>query len=146
MNSNESSIICLNSMLQGELAAIETYQQAIARVQGTGKIVELRRIHEEHREAANMLRKHIRAFDGTPVQGSGAWGAWAKLCEGAATLLGETAVLQALKAGEEQGADDYQEAACDEALSPDCQSLILDWLIPQTQEHVATLKRLLATK
>src|SRR2546430_5979518 len=41
----------LNSLLRGELAATETYQQALAKVGNDPKAADLRRIHVEHRTA-----------------------------------------------------------------------------------------------
>ena len=88
MIATDHGIDCLNSLLRGELAATETYQQAIAIMDGTSHAGGLRRLHVEHREAANMLRQHVRQCGGKPDQCSGAWGAWAKLLEGTAVLLG----------------------------------------------------------
>jgi uncharacterized protein (TIGR02284 family) len=133
----------LNSLLRGEIAATETYQQALAKVgDGTGA-AELRRIHEEHRDAANTLRQHVHQHGGKPDQGSGAWGKFAKAIEGAAKLFGNTAALKALKEGEEKGASDYEAALKDEELSMDCKSLITTKLLPQTRSHIPVLDRLM---
>ena len=64
MKSNECST--LNSLLRGELAATETYQQALAKVGNEAGVADLRRIHAEHREAANTLRQHIHVHGGKP--------------------------------------------------------------------------------
>src|SRR5262245_16098893 len=93
----------LNSLLRGELAATETYQQAEAKLGDGPGADELRQIHAEHRWAANELRKYVHRFGGQPDQSSGAWGAFAKSVSGAAKLLGNTAALKALKEGEESG-------------------------------------------
>jgi uncharacterized protein (TIGR02284 family) len=134
----------LNDLLQGELAATETYQQALAKVGNEPGSDELRRIHEEHREAANTLRKHVHGHGGKPSQGSGAWGAFAKTVEGAAKLFGNTAALKALKEGEESGLNTYQKAMSDDRLDPDCKQLVQSVLLPQTKAHVLTLDRLMA--
>src|SRR5207249_3419921 len=83
----------LNSLLRGELAATETYQQAMAKVHDEPGAADLRRIHLEHREAANTLRQHVRRHGGEPDHGSGAWGYFAKAFEGSAKLLGNAAAL-----------------------------------------------------
>ena len=105
----------LNSLLRGELAATETYQQALAKVGNDPKAAELRRIHVEHRTAANTLRQHIHGHGGKPDQDSGVWGAFAKAIEGAATIFGNKAALKALKEGEERGIKDYDEGVTDRA-------------------------------
>jgi uncharacterized protein (TIGR02284 family) len=140
------SIKATNSLLRGELSATETYQQALQKL-GRGPAAEhLWRIHHEHREAANALRQEVHRLGGQPDQGSGAWGAWAKLVEGAAKLFGETAALKALKEGEEHGLKSYESALTDETLPDDCKALIRSTLLPSTREHVATLDRLMTAR
>src|SRR5687768_1795922 len=108
-----STVDTLNTLLRGEISAIETYQQALAKVTTPPAPAELRRIHGEHRAAANALRQHVHASGGDPDQGSGAWGAFAKAVEGTAKLFGDTAALKALKEGEEHGANMYEDALLD---------------------------------
>jgi uncharacterized protein (TIGR02284 family) len=136
----------LNSLLRGELAATETYQQALARLGDEPGAADLRQVHEEHRWAANELRKYVHRYGSQPDQGSGAWGAFAKAVEGAAKLLGNTAALKALKEGEESGVKAYEDALRDERLSEDCQELIRTKLLPQTQDHIPVLDRLMQTR
>ena len=144
MSANEQTHDCLNALLRGELSATETYQQALEKVDTGGEASDLQRIHVEHREAANTLRQHVHHHGGKPDQGSGAWGTWAKMVEGTAKLLGNSAALKALKEGEEQGISDYQKALQDPNLQPDCKTLISSKLLPQTHEHIRVLDRLLA--
>jgi uncharacterized protein (TIGR02284 family) len=137
----------LNSLLRGELAATETYQQALAKVGDSGPgSAELRQIHVEHREAANTLREHVRKHGGTPDHGSGAWGVFAKAVEGTAKLFGNAAALKALKEGEERGIKDYENALNDATLPADCQTLIRTQLLPQTQSHIPVLDRLMSAQ
>jgi len=133
----------LNSLLRGELSATETYNQALEKFAGKPQEAELRRLRDEHRTTANLLRQHVRGHDGEPDTDSGWWGGWAKFVEGAAKVLGETAALKALKEGEEHGLKQYNGALDDRDLTPDCKSLISSQLLPQTQAHVAALDRLM---
>jgi len=133
----------LNSLLRGELAATETYQQALAKVGDEAGANELRRIHAEHRDAANTLRQHVHQHGGQPDHGSGAWGAFAKTIEGAAKLFGNTAALKALKEGEETGIRDYEKALQDQNLPADCKTLIQTKLLPQTRAHIPVLDHLM---
>jgi uncharacterized protein (TIGR02284 family) len=146
MQVTEKGVRCLNSLLRGELAATETYQQALAKVGNDTGAAELRRLHDEHRDAANTLRQHIREHGGTPGHGSGAWGAFAKSVEGTAKIFGQTAAMKALKEGEEQGISDYEKALKDENLAADCKTLISSQLLPQTRAHIPVLDRLMAMK
>ena len=146
MTATETLNDTLNSLLRGELAATETYQQALAKIGNEPGAEELRKIHREHREAANTLRQHVRHFGGQPDHGSGAWGAFAKTVEGAAKLFGNAAALRALKEGEEHGAHEYEEALKQDELAPECRALIARTLLPETRNHITTLDWLLAAR
>jgi uncharacterized protein (TIGR02284 family) len=135
----------LNSLLRGEIAATETYQQALDKVSDEPEAVHLRRIHGEHRDAANTLRQHIHQFGGQPDQGSGAWGTFAKAVAGTAKIFGDTAALKALKEGEEHGLKEYEEALEEGDLPMECQTLIRTQLLPQTRDHIAILNRSMET-
>src|SRR5262249_13064615 len=89
----------LNSLLRGELSAVETCQKALDKVGDDPNAYELRRIASEHREAADTLRQHILQCGGKPSSDSGAWGTWAKTVTGAAKILGNTTTIKALKEG-----------------------------------------------
>jgi len=142
----QTSTDTLNSLLRGELAATETYQQALAKVDDEPGAAELRRIHLAHREAANTLRQHVRSHGGEPEHGSGAWGVFAKAVEGTAKVFGNTAALRALRQGEQSGLSSYEDALNDESLAPDCKNLIRNTLLPQAREHIAVLDRLIQSK
>src|SRR4051794_3799727 len=132
----------LNGLLRGELAATETYQQALAKVANEPGTEELRRIHREHREAANTLRQHVHMFGGKPDQDSGSWGTFAKAVEGSAKLFGNAAALKALKEGEEHGLKDYQDALDSGKLPADCIELIRGFL-PKQRQHIEAIDRLM---
>jgi uncharacterized protein (TIGR02284 family) len=136
----------LNSLLRGELAATETYQQAMAKVGNEAGASDLRHLRDEHRDAANTLRQHIHGYGGKPDQDSGSWGAFAKAVEGTAKVFGNAAALKALKEGEEHGLKFYQDALQDANLPEDCKSLIRYRLLPQTQAHIPVLDRLMNAK
>jgi uncharacterized protein (TIGR02284 family) len=143
MKSANGRIDGLNSLLRGELAATETYQQAMDKMAGDPAAVALRQVRDEHRESANMLRQHVHHHGGKPEQDSGAWGVWAKLVEGGAKLVGNTAALKALKEGEEHGLKTYEAALDDDSLPVDTKTLIRSTLVPQTRGHISVLDRML---
>jgi uncharacterized protein (TIGR02284 family) len=137
-----SGVETLNSLLRGELSATETYQQALAKIGNANGSIELRRIHDEHRAAANEFRQHVHQMGGKPDQGSGAWGTFAKAVEGTATLLGNKAAMKALKEGEEHGLKEYESASRNKELPQACQDG-LRHLISQTRNHITILDRLM---
>lgn len=139
-----TDVTTLNSLLRGEMSAIETYRQANFKLDQEGPgIPELHRIQRDHRDAADLLWHHIEHHGGKPSQSSGLWGAFAKLVEGTAKLLGKQVALKALKEGEEHGLKDYQGALEDGDLPADCVTLIRS-LMEKQREHIANLDRLLA--
>ena len=129
MAMSSNTVDTLNSLLRGEIAATETYQQAMAKVGGEVGVADLRRIHEEHREAANTLRQHVHTHGGQPDQGSGAWGSFAKLVEGGAKVFGAKSAIAALEEGEDHGRDDYKREL--DELSPDVRRLVESELLPE---------------
>lgn len=133
----------LRSLLRGEIAATETYQQALENLGNQPGALELRKIHDEHRGAANALRLHVHRQGDEPEHCSGAWGVWAKAVEGTAKMFGTALALKALKEGEEHGIRFYEEALQDETLPPECKMLIRSTLLPRTKAHVPILDHLL---
>jgi hypothetical protein len=133
----------LNTLLRSELAATETYQEAMNILGHSPGAMDLRRIHDEHREAANTLRLHIRDIGGDPEHSSGPWGSWAEIIEETARALGPRTAAEALKQGEEIGVVEYEGALQNEHLPADCKALIHNSLLPHTREHLATLDRII---
>jgi hypothetical protein len=132
----------LNSMLRGELAATETYQQAMEKAGSDPRTPGLQAIHDEHRETANEFRKCIHMHGGAPDQGSGAWGTFAKAIEGTATVFGSKAALKALKEGEEQGISAYKSMLKDPEMPADCKTIAIAAL-DRCHSHVSELNRMM---
>lgn len=142
MQATSNAIDTLRSLHRGELSATETYQQALDKVGDDPGGAGLRQIHIDHREAANTLRQHIHDVGGQPDQDSGGWGTFAKAVEGTAKLFGNKAALKALKEGEERGLKDY-EKALNEDLPDICREMIRTQYIPQQQNHIAAIDRIM---
>ena len=135
----------LNSLLRGEISAAETYRMAIDKVADGDKAANaglLREIQEEHGRAAQAIRDRIRELGGEPSDSSGAWGAWAKLVEGTASVFGgDAGSLKALKEGEEHGLKDYTEGVDD--IDTTSAELVQNQLIPAQQRHINLLDQLI---
>jgi hypothetical protein len=139
-------VVQLNSLLRGEISAEETYRQAVDRLAEDREsdisiVGMLQEIQEEHGRAADTLRDRIRELGAEPSESSGAWGAWAKLTQGAANLFGQTASLKALKEGEEHGLKDYRDAM--NTLDPASGELAKNQLIPAQQRHINLLDQMI---
>jgi uncharacterized protein (TIGR02284 family) len=133
--------IC-NSLLRGEISAIETYSDAIHKHGSEPPVSVLKQLREDHIESANLLRDNVKSMGGEPDRDSGAWGTFAKSVEKAATLFGENSTLQALQEGEEHGRNEYHEALESTHVLPECKDLIRTSLLPAIERHLSTLKSL----
>ncbi len=139
---SEHCIKSCNSLLRGELSAIQTYGQAIHKYPDDAVTDELRGIRSDHIRSANLLSDHIRDMGGDPETDSGAWGTFATAVQGAANLFGAGSAMESLQKGEETGRKDYQEALLDEDVMPEVKTLIREELLPPVQRHIATLESL----
>src|SRR6188768_2259994 len=94
---NTSEIEQLNSLLRGEISAVETYDQALAKLADDPTVsVDLRSCRSSHQARVYSLRSEVRRLGGEPADGSGVWGAFAKLVEGGARMFGPKAAIAAL--------------------------------------------------
>lgn len=141
-NPQEYCIKVCNSLLRGELSAVETYTQAIDKHGSNAAAGELRRIRSEHSLSANRLSANVRNMGGQPDHDSGAWGIFATAIQCAANLFGPDSALDSLRRGEEAGRSDYQDALLDDDVLADCKQLIREELLPRVIHHISTLENL----
>lgn len=137
----------LNSLLRGEISAVETYQQAIGKFtdpQDRSIANVLTRIRDEHSQAVTTLRERVLVQGGTPSEGGGVWGVFANAVQGAAKLLGPQTALAALKQGELFGKEQYERTMESSQVSPEVKMLFRGELASRTQSHITTLEQLIA--
>ncbi len=109
-NTTQSATVAtLNGFLRGEISAVETYRQALDKLQTSPSRVELEQCRRSHEQRVERLRQEVVRLGGKPEESSGAWGAFAKLVEGSAKALGEKAAISALEAGEDRGLKLYRD-------------------------------------
>src|SRR5947207_2768994 len=139
----KSSVDQLNSFLRGEMSAVETYQMALDKVDYiSASRDELLLNLKSHQDRVMMLRDAIVQLGGTPADGSGAWGTFAKAIEGGAKAFGEKASVSALEEGEDHGLADYKRGLDD--LDPQSRTLVNGTLLPQqqqTHDRLSALKK-----
>ncbi len=141
---SEQSVGKLNSLLRGEISAVETYRQALDRVVDGQARVQLEECARSHQERVQTLRDCVSRLGGTPSQDSGAWGAFAKLVEASAKPFGDKAAIAALEEGEDHGLADYRKEL--PKLDPESRSLVENELLPaqeRTHRTLSTLKKTL---
>lgn len=131
-----------NSLLRGEISAVETYTQAIDKFRQEAEVSILEDIRREHVSSANRLRETVHEMGGSPSNDSGAWGTWAKMVEGAAKLMGNTSALKALLEGEEHGEKEYEAALADDDVMLQHKEIIRTELLPRQRRHISTIRGL----
>ena len=135
----------LGRLLRGERAAVEAYEKALSDLEPDAReraVVE--RMAREHREAVATLERHRDGDTAGSDDGSGPWGAFARAVEKAASWLGDTTALKALKEGEVHGLSEYNTMLGHEDVPAPLRREIEERLLPRQEEHVATLDRLIA--
>ncbi|PTX97527.1 hypothetical protein DB346_21280 [Verrucomicrobia bacterium LW23] len=142
MKDMKDCIDACNSLLRGELSAIETYSMAIHTYVGEPEALALEKIRSEHIESANLLRQNVKAMGGEPDHNSGAWGTFAKTVQSTANMLGERTAINVLLQGEEHGRNSYNAALENDDVMPECKELISSILLPRILRHIAVLETL----
>jgi uncharacterized protein (TIGR02284 family) len=130
------SIDKLNSLLQGELSACETYEIALEKAKEPEVVALLTECQSSHKRRVAKLTAIVTESGGTPVTSSGPWGAFAKLVEGGAAVFGESAAIGSLEEGEDHGLKSYNSGL--EKLAPQAADIIETDLRP-AQEHTYQL-------
>jgi hypothetical protein len=126
----------LNTLLRGELAAVNAYQRALKSTEGgiTVDAMEIRRFAWEHQRTVAALQGAVREMGGVPASEAGTWGAFA--------LLRDTASVRELLYGEEAGLKMYE--AANGTLNGDAHDLVTLELIPRQRKHIAELSAIIS--
>ena len=141
---SDESLDKLQSMLRGEIAAAETYSQAIERCEGTHESL-LREIAAEHGRAIQFFRNQLKQRGADVDTSSGSWGVFAKTVEKSALMVSPILGLRALRQGEEHGLRLYEDAVDDPELPAATRRYLTETLIPSQRRHVREFDRALAS-
>jgi len=129
--SKGSTLDRLNELLRGELASVETFELALGSVRDGELASTLRQIRDSHERRALLLRLKVSELGGEPAKSSGVWGAFARIVQRGADLLGQRAALAALEEGEEHGKKRYSRDLS--TLDDATREFILTELAPEQQ-------------
>jgi uncharacterized protein (TIGR02284 family) len=142
-NPNEHDIDQLNSYLKGERSAVETYDQAIEKMDDHGVRMQLQQLRDSHQMRVQKLVQRIAMLGGDPADDSGLWGGFAKLMEGGAKVFGKDAAIAVLEEGEDHGKKDY--ARDIDKLTPSTRQFVQTELVPEqmrTHDTLSALKKM----
>lgn len=129
----------LNSLLRGEISAVDTYTQCIEKLDDREASRRLEALRRSHAIRRDQLNNHILLLGGTPETTAGLWGAMTSLLEGGATILGEKAALKVLQEGELHGLRRYEAV---KNVSSATRSFISNTLLPEQQQTAEALAAL----
>ncbi|MDZ4836634.1 MAG: ferritin-like domain-containing protein [Candidatus Melainabacteria bacterium] len=88
-----------NSLLAGEISAVETYDVALKREYGADFLADLSKCRASHADRVTKLSECVLETGGTPSTGSGIWGAFEKLVQNSASTIHDAlAQLELLEA------------------------------------------------
>jgi len=106
---NNNSVDELNTLLGGEISAVESYKKALAGIDDQSLAPVLEECQISHARRAQMLRQRVEELGGNPTETSGLWGVFARSVEGTATAFGDKAAIEVLEEGEDKGLKDYED-------------------------------------
>jgi len=139
-NKAAGSAETVHCMMEAELGAADACAVALQRFEGQPAAKELRRIQQEHREAANELR----AYNNSP-RSSHAGKTWRLLSRALLALaqrLSAASALRSLNKAEETCFRLYKDAVFEKDVPVECQALIWSTLLPRLEAHRSSLNRL----
>jgi demethoxyubiquinone hydroxylase (CLK1/Coq7/Cat5 family) len=136
----DQSVNTLNSFLRGEMSAVETYRQALDKVEEQPVRATLQECLESHQRRVSLIASRIQNLGGKPSTESGVWGFFAKAVEGGAKLLGTKPAVSALEQGEDHGRDDYKRDI--DQLDTTSRQLIEIEVLPEQERTHRALSRL----
>jgi uncharacterized protein (TIGR02284 family) len=139
----QKSVDVLNSFLRGEISAVETYRQAISKLDKPQLKTQLQECMQSHAQRVSALSEQIRALGGAPATASGVWGAFAKAVEGSATAFGDKVAINALEEGEDHGRNDYRRDL--EKLDASSRQFLQSRVIPEQERTHNTMSQLKKT-
>lgn len=137
----KTSVDQLNHYLRGEISAVETYRMALEKLDRQSPArADVETCMQSHQSRVTLLQDAVRMAGGTPAEGSGPWGVFAKVVEGGAKLMGDKATIAALEEGEDHGVKDYKSDLTD--LDASARSLVTARLAPEQQRTHDTMSSL----
>ena len=138
----ETSVKTLNSFLRGEISAVETYRQALDKIEAMPVRSTLQQCLRSHEMRVDLLKTRIATLGGEPSSESGPWGTFAKLVEGGAKVFGDKAAVAALEEGEDHGRNDYRRDI--DKLDAESRQIVERQVLPEqerTHNELSTLKK-----
>ncbi|MCO5142326.1 MAG: hypothetical protein M9962_04455 [Oligoflexia bacterium] len=138
----------LKNILQGEISAVEAYDEAIRKLSDDEKVTEeydLSIIRQHHINAVNFWKLHLVSNSDAEEKNitSGIWGTVVEIALQTANFIGHTTLLNTLRDGEVMGLDQYQELLKNPSIPPLCKTHVKETIIPNIDMHIQRLNLLI---
>ncbi|MCE9530556.1 MAG: PA2169 family four-helix-bundle protein [Planctomycetes bacterium] len=140
----EYRIDLLNSLLRGELYAVDVYEDAVTRFAGETQEATLRRILNDHIDASVTLHSQVIEQGGEPTIGSGPWGYFTAAVNDTSMLLHAETILPALRRGEEQAVKAYAEALANVELPEESLRVLDRDFLQRSRMHMHLIDQMIA--
>lgn len=137
---HDKEIHALNSLLSGEISALEAYNLAIQKIKDQDLVSTLERCRDSHALKMLCLMGRMEELGHSPPKSAGWWGTMVSLVEGAATMLSDKIAINILTAGEEFGFEQYEHHMKD--LDSKSYALVKTELLPAQGRTLQTMQLL----
>jgi bacterioferritin (cytochrome b1) len=128
-----TSVEKLEECLRVELSAVETYELALKSINHVGLHHTVQEILASHARRTELLTERIGRLGGDPPTSSGIWGAFAKVAQVGADLLGDRAAIAMLEEGEDRALKLYTDGLGD--CDPNTRSFVETFLPEEWHTH-----------
>ncbi len=136
---DEPGVDQMNSLLRGEISAVEAYQMVLEKLDLDPDGLNLHEFLEDHKKAVEYWKEQIDREGAFCDETSGPWGTAVEAFIATAKLLGNNVALLALDEGEAHGLKVYEEVLGSDDLTMGQRAYVRDLLIPKQRKHIALL-------
>ncbi len=136
---NRAAVEVLNTLLRDELAAVETYDEALRGCASSGEDA-LSRCRRSHETRVAILHEKILALGGRPTTGIGIAEPWRARLELGRGAFSDDVAMRALERGEDSVLHDYRAGMA--TAPPEVRSFIQRALMPEERFTHRTLNDL----
>lgn len=130
----------MNTLLRGEISAVEAYKQVIEKLSGDPEHKRLLEFLNHHQRMVAYWRDRVNDKQMAADNTSGPWGYVVEAFVGVAKLFGDVTALRALKKGEEHGLQEYYNFLENEYVSKEDKRFVRMEVIPALEMHVSSIK------
>lgn len=135
-------VAALNTLLSGEIAAVDAYNFAMQHIKDVDLIPTLENCRNSHALRVQSLQNRLFALDSGHLRTAGFWGGFTKFIENCASLFGDKVFLTVLSAGEDFGAEQYNNHLS--SLDVESRELVESELLPMQNRTFETMRMLCA--